>query len=395
MPEHFPCESALPPGSLRMTHNMGPRRAVAALLACLFLLGGLVPGGARAAWAALLVEEMSLPAIFSQGGAPTPLEALVVRPGDTSRHPLVVISHGTPRDPKDRPGMTAISRLREAEEFARRGFAVLVFLRRGYGTSAGGFVEGVGPGDDPDYAASGRKAAEDIREAIRFMKTMPYVDPDKIICVGQSAGGLATMALASDPPQGVVAVINFAGGKGSKAPDVVIKPSNLVSAFAQYGRTARVPALFVYTENDRFFGPALARELYAAYTSAGGKAQFIMAPAFGEDGHNLFSRKGIPQWTPYVDAFLATYGLKQRATPMAVERPKVPAPRALNDKGRTDFENYLDSAPHKAFVMGAKGGYGWVSGKRTTEEAVQKAMENCEKYNNTGCKAIMIDDSVQ
>ncbi|WP_043645683.1 CocE/NonD family hydrolase [Fundidesulfovibrio putealis] len=368
---------------------------LAALLACLLLLGGLAPGGARSAWAALLVEEMSLPARFSQGGPPTLLEAVVVRPGDASRHPLVVISHGTPRDPKDRPGMNAISRLREAEEFARRGFVVLVFMRRGYGSSAGGFVEGVGPGDDPDYAASGRKAAEDIREAIRFMKTMPYVDPDTIICVGQSAGGLATLALASDPPQGVVAVINFAGGKGSKAPDVVIKPSNLVSAFAQYGRTARVPALFVYSENDRFFGPGLARELYAAYTSAGGKAQFVMAPAFGEDGHTLFSRLGIPQWTPYVDAFLATCGLRQRAAPMAVERPKVPAPRKLSEKGRTDFENYLESPPHKSFFMGSKGGYGWASGKRTAEEAARKALENCEKFNNTGCAAFMIDDTAQ
>lgn len=368
---------------------------LAALLACLLLLGGLAPGGARSACAALLVEEMSLPARFSQGGPPTLLEAVVVRPGDASRHPLVVISHGTPRDPKDRPGMNAISRLREAEEFARRGFVVLVFMRRGYGTSAGGFVEGVGPGDDPDYAASGRKAAEDIRVAIRFMKTMPYVDPDTIICVGQSAGGLATLALASDPPQGVVAVINFAGGKGSKAPDVVIKPSNLMSAFAQYGRTARVPALFVYSENDRFFGPGLARELYAAYTSAGGKAQFVMAPAFGEDGHTLFSRLGIPQWTPYVDAFLATCGLRQRAAPMAVERPKVPAPRKLSEKGRTDFENYLESPPHKSFFMGSKGGYGWASGKRTAEEAARKALENCEKFNNTGCAAFMIDDTAQ
>ncbi|WP_243360059.1 dienelactone hydrolase family protein [Fundidesulfovibrio terrae] len=356
------------------------------------MLAGLCPGGVSRALAALVMEETALPARFGPGQEPTPLEAVIVRPGEPGRHPLVVISHGSPRDKKDMPGMNAVSRLREAEEFARRGFVVLVFMRRGFGASAGGFAETVGTGDNPDYAASGRTAAEDIREAIRIMKAMPYVDPARIVCVGQSAGGLATLALAADPPQGVVAAVNFAGGKGSTAPDVVKKESNLVGAFAQYGRTARIPVLFVYSENDHFFGPRLARELHAAFNSAGGRAEFVMAPAFGEDGHHLFSRKGIPQWTPIVDAFLAAHGLKLREKPLPAERTRVSPPGKLAESGRQAFENYLDAPPHKAFVMGSRGGYGWSTGKRTAQEALEKATENCRSNGNDGCTPVMLDD---
>jgi len=370
-----------------------PGRPIAptpALLAVLLVCLCLWPVAARCG--ELLVEEMALPARFGPLGVLTPLEAVVVRPRDQARHPLAVINHGSPRDKDDRPKMTAISRLREAEEFARRGFAVVVFLRRGFGASAGGFVEGVGPGGDPDYAASGRKAAEDIREVIRIMKTMPYVDPGKIICIGQSAGGLATTALAADPPQGLVAAINFAGGKGSSAPDVVRREDKLVRAFGEYGRTARIPMLFVYSENDHFFGPRLAREFYAAFTAAGGQADFIMAPPFGEDGHALFSRKGVPLWTPTVDAFLSAQGLKQPGTPIAVQRPRTSPPGRLSDSGRDAFERYLDAPPHKAFVMGPRGGYGWSTGKRTLEEARDQAMENCRKNGNDGCAPVMLDD---
>jgi hypothetical protein len=75
-----------------------------------------------------LKEELRipLPAAGSHG-----LEALLVRSNEPERYPLAVLSHGSPRSPNDRPNMTAWSMLPQAIEFARRGWAAVVVMRRG------------------------------------------------------------------------------------------------------------------------------------------------------------------------------------------------------------------------------------------------------------------------
>ncbi|HMB75630.1 MAG TPA: hypothetical protein VKN76_04485, partial [Kiloniellaceae bacterium] len=49
-------------------------------------------------------------------------------------------------------------------------------------------------------------------------------------------------------------------------------PERLVAAAAGFGRTARVPTLWLYAENDSYFPPDLSRRMATAYTAAGGKA---------------------------------------------------------------------------------------------------------------------------
>ena len=129
---------------------------------------------------------------------------------------------------------------------------------------------------------------------------------------GVSAGGFASIALSADPPPGLAAVINFAGGRGSRADNDVCDEAALVRAFATMGKTSRIPMLWVYAGNDKFFGPELAQRMHAAFTAAGGHARFIDAPAFGRDGHTLFSAIGAPVWTPMVDAFLREMKLGTR-----------------------------------------------------------------------------------
>jgi len=45
--------------------------------------------------------------------------------------------------------------------------------------------------------------------------------------------------------------------------------------------------LWIYNENDTFFGPALCKRMHDAFTEAGGKAKYHLLPAFGSDGHFL------------------------------------------------------------------------------------------------------------
>ncbi len=119
------------------------------------------------------------------------------------------------------------------------------------------------------------------------------------------------MALTANAPPGLADAINFAGGRGSRADNDVCDEDALVRAFATLGKTSRIPTLWIYAQNDKFFGPELVRRMRNAFTGAGGRAQFVDFPQHGEDGHSLFSR-GIALWTPVVDGFLRDQNLGTR-----------------------------------------------------------------------------------
>ena len=70
--------------------------------------------------------------------------------------------------------------------------------------------------------------------------------------------------------------------------------------------TARTPMLWIYTENDSYFAPPVARALYGAFSAAGGVADFEQLESFGADGHKLFFGSGGSQlWGPRVEQYLA------------------------------------------------------------------------------------------
>ena len=91
----------------------------------------------------------------------------------------------------------------------------------------------------------------------------------------------------------------------SNIPNELCAPDKLVAATREFGRTARVPMLWIYIENDTFFGPELSRRMHKAYTEAGGRAEYHLLPPLGSDGHFLVdSPDSIPLWAPLVGAFL-------------------------------------------------------------------------------------------
>ena len=175
-------------------------------------------------------------------------------------------------------------------------------------------------------------------------------------------------------------MINFAGGRGSRADNDVCDEAALVRAFATMGKTSRVPMLWVYARNDKFFGPELAQRMHAAFTAAGGHARLIDAPAFGRDGHRLFSAIGAPVWTPMVDAFLREMKLGTSDLIAAPAHAALPPPRQLSERGRSGFAAYLASGPHKAFAVSPKGPYAFRSGLRTPAQAEAAALAECAKH---------------
>ena len=87
------------------------------------------------------------------------------------------------------------------------------------------------------------------------MKGRADVTTQGMIAVGVSTGGFATVALTSDPPPGLAAAINFAGGlhRASLTGTGIRNGRDeaaLVDAFATLGRSSRTPMLWIYAEND-------------------------------------------------------------------------------------------------------------------------------------------------
>lgn len=333
-------------------------------------------------------EDLRIPLAAA---GPRGLEAMLVRPSGTRRYPLALLSHGAPRDADQRTGMTPYGLYSQAIEFARRGFAVLVVMRRGYGASGGGYAENSGPCDRRNYLAAARASAGDLRAAIDAVKSRVDVTTQGMIAVGASAGGFASIALSADPPPGLAAAISFAGGRGSRADNDVCDEDALVRAFGVLGQTSRTPMLWVYAPNDKFFGPDLAHRLYREFTASGGRAEFIDAPSFGSDGHFLFSAAGTSIWTPMVDRFLREQNLGTRDLIAAPAAVAIAPPPGLGPKARDGFSAYLRGGPHKAFAASAKGGFAWRTGLRSAGEAREAALQACARY-APDCAVIAVDD---
>lgn len=237
--------------------------------------------------------------------------ARLCRPPGEGTHRLAVLNHGKPVTAAEIAAFTLPSC--EAEQvrwFLERGFAVLLPLRRGYGATAGALAER-NPACTParDYGPSALETARDIRAAIAYGARLPGIAPDRVVVVGQSAGGLGAVALASQNDPHVSALVSMAGGDGghlNRVAGAVCQPQALLAAMARFGATARAPMLWVYTANDSYFAPDLAADMHRAYTEAGGRAELAALPGWGRDGHILFtSRGGSVVWGPVVERFLA------------------------------------------------------------------------------------------
>ena len=108
---------------------------------------------------------------FSNG--PVNLSGILVEPTNKGPYPAVVFVHGSGPSTIDRPAWKA-----HANAFTSRGFAVLVYDKRGSGDSSGNLATA-------DYA----DLARDVISAVKFLRTRSDIRANSIGILGRSEGG--------------------------------------------------------------------------------------------------------------------------------------------------------------------------------------------------------------
>jgi dienelactone hydrolase len=365
-----------------------PLLLAGAILAAVF--GGLVAKVPSAAAAdAEFVEESALVPV-RVGSETIRLEMLFVRPrGLEGRLPVALINHGKPSSRAEMAAVHATNYRAVAQDFARRGWLAAAVIRRGYGLSEGVFQSAGNCKAGHDLMAQFRAEATDLAGALAVISARRDADPGRIMALGVSDGGVAALALASNAPPGLKAVINISGGLRNKECPF---EDQLVDAFRELGTKPTVPSLWLYAENDTYFPPLTAERLRDAYREGGTTVSFVMLPPVGEDGHRLFTLiEGRVRWWPEVDRFLRAQGLPTWPAGLA---DQLMQGLKLDPKHKGTIERYVSAPGEKALVKGANGlAVYWWAGADNAEDAARKALAACAEKKALPCQLVLANQA--
>lgn len=323
------------------------------------------------------------------------LETTIFKPPGDGPFPLVIVNHGKAAGI---PAFQARARyLVISKEFLQRGYAVIIPMRKGFSKSGGLYVDG-----GCNITGNGNAQADDLQSALDYALQQPWVDESKILIMGQSHGGLTTMAFGARNPVHVKALVNFAGGLRYDSMGCSWRPA-LVDAFERYGKTTRIPSLWFYGANDSYFNPELARQMHEAYIKSGADAKLIAYGAFKQDSHGMSSSPdGVVIWWPETEVLLKKVGLPTEKTVViedAADLPKTDFAKLedaaavpfLDQTGRRGYEFFLTRVTPRAFAISSSGQWSSAWGG---ESPVERALNNCRSKTTNPCRLYAIDQHV-
>jgi dienelactone hydrolase len=235
----------------------------------------------------------------------TEMKVRVFRPPGTGPFSLAVINHGSQQDPPGRQGAKPPEFAALTNWFLQRGYVVVLPERPGHG-DGGKYLEDQGGCADANFEQAAQGTAASIEAAVEYMRKQSFISSEGIIVAGHSAGAWGSLAYAARRPPGVAAVINFSGGRGGhhlNRPNNNCAPERLVATAGIFGRTTKIPTLWLYAENDTYFPPPLSEAMAKAFAEAGGRADFRLLPPTGKEGHFLIRSD---TWKPALQQFLDT-----------------------------------------------------------------------------------------
>jgi dienelactone hydrolase len=329
------------------------------------------------------------------------METTLFKPDGNGPFPVVVINHG--KSPGNNHLQSRNRAMPATREFLQRGYAVVLPMRQGFSKSGGAAV-----GEGCNIEGNGEAQAEDVKSVVAWLGQQPWADTSQMIMMGQSHGGLTTLAYAQEPHPGFKLFVNFAGGL--KRTGGCQWETALKGAYAAYGSKTKVPSLWFYGENDSYFPPSVIKPAFEAYQSAGGPAEMIAYGVFGADAHAMFgSYSGLPIWWKRVEEKLAVVALPSKTIfpQYALKKPvhlnvlpssgfaaledesKLPFVR---DTGRAGYKTYLSKTLPRAFAIAPNGAWGWSD--NSGENPFERAVDNCNKKGLGECKLYSADNLV-
>ena len=321
----------------------------------------------------------------------------IFRPKGDGPFPLVVMNHG--RAVSDKRASQGVQRFEHLSRYlVAKGFVVMLPTRVGYAQTYGDF--------DPEASGDCRSlrvepmataASDQVLATVDFAKTLPFVDATRWLVMGQSVGGLTAEAPVGRHPAGLSGAVNFSGGVGGdpeKTPGNPCGPQQVASVFGTSAKGAKVNMLWLYWQNDLYWGAGTPRRWHEAWTGGGGLAEFQSLPPVGQDGHSGVSAD-MDHWVPLVDDYLARLGFGKSGVitrPLASafakldEADKLPANQATQDGV---YRKFLESKTPRAFALGPNNASGWASG----DWAMGRALGFCARRGEP-CKLYAVDDDV-
>ena len=329
--------------------------------------------GSAPSW--IVVQPVTIPDADSTTGG---LDGWLVLPNAPGKHPLAVIGLTELIVPEHANEVGPGRMLPEAEWFVRRGWAVGIFLRRGYGRSGKfphiGIIK-CGTQDMEEYSDFETK---DLRVALSYFSSQPEVDGTRVIAAENSDVWADSVWLADGAPASVKGVLNF-GPHGmfdmTLYRDKCLRGS-ILPALRRLGATSHVPMLWVYGK-VKASGQESTKECLDAYVGAGGSAEFDAVKSYDAENAAYLFNMDETEWGPLAEAFLAKQGLPSQAIYAAPEIPDVKLPKGSSDEAQKAFASYLRRGPNKAFALGANGAWSYRYGRLSLKIAEKEVLENC------------------
>lgn len=286
--------------------------------ASLWLAGLLALGPMSSQAQEARVQPESVKLALQIAGEPVEVAAHLYKPPGDGPFPLVIFSHGRSSSAVERAKLAYPVMVGHANYWLKQGVAVVAPVRPGYGDTGGSDRENsfarwdsAACNANPDYTGIAERSRETIAATYQWAQQQPWVRKDRILLEGLSAGGLATVAAGALNLPGVVGIVNFSGGSGGnpeRSPGKSCMPENLTRTYALFGQQTKVPSLWLYAENDQYWGADMPRQWNEAFKAGGSNLRFIQTgPLEGHDGHQLLARGGR-MWSVPLGAFVKEIG---------------------------------------------------------------------------------------
>ena len=224
------------------------------------------------------------------------LKGFVWKPEEPGPFPAIVWNHGSEKLPG------TVSSV--APYFVSRGYVFFVPHRRGQGRSPGPYImDQLNSAGSPEQRSRMLVALTELHlqdqlAALAYLRSLPYVDQNRLVVMGASFGGIQTM-LAVERRSGyrVAVSCSAAAMTWRESPDL---RARLTAAASK----ATIPVFFLQAENDYDLMPN--RVLSEEVRKTGKSVETKIYPAFGfgpRDGHS-FCWRGMNIWGPDVLKFI-------------------------------------------------------------------------------------------